>query len=402
MAKLDRAALKAFFETGDKPTQAQFADLIDSYVNITDDLFLSSLTFYVSPDGDNAEGEAGNINKPFKTLTAAKNAAVAFSTIIVLPGTYDENDLLKTNVNWNFLNGAIINSTIGDQTIAIFDSSVLVGGYQGKITGYGIFNKNSDASFKGIVFANNDADDFFIEALEMDSKGNTTIWVEDIAGTAKVNVLVINKANSDGGTPFYSANGILNVRCDEAIDSTDAAVIWSDSANAEINAIINKANGFFNCTNGILNINFNTVTKNITLISNGIATIIGNKADFNDGTIAIDAIIQNIGGTLKYNVKETTLINASTPNNRVALHQSGKTFIIGRLVNLLNNEDGILVSGAGLILQDVEIITTGAGSESINAGLAQNIKVYQGVANKAVNINITELVNSLTIDANVE
>ena len=36
MAQLDRAALKAFFETGDKPTQAQFADLIDSLFALID------------------------------------------------------------------------------------------------------------------------------------------------------------------------------------------------------------------------------------------------------------------------------------------------------------------------------------------------------------------------------
>ena len=37
MAQLDRATLKAFFESGDFPTEAQFSDFIDSVVNITDD-----------------------------------------------------------------------------------------------------------------------------------------------------------------------------------------------------------------------------------------------------------------------------------------------------------------------------------------------------------------------------
>ena len=32
-----RTQLKAYFETGDKPTQSQFADLVESNVNITDD-----------------------------------------------------------------------------------------------------------------------------------------------------------------------------------------------------------------------------------------------------------------------------------------------------------------------------------------------------------------------------
>ena len=36
MAKVTRATLKTYFETGDKPTQAQFASLIDSNLNIND------------------------------------------------------------------------------------------------------------------------------------------------------------------------------------------------------------------------------------------------------------------------------------------------------------------------------------------------------------------------------
>lgn len=37
MAQLNRSTLEAFFETGDKPTQEQFTDLIESCVNIIDD-----------------------------------------------------------------------------------------------------------------------------------------------------------------------------------------------------------------------------------------------------------------------------------------------------------------------------------------------------------------------------
>ena len=37
MAEQGRTTLKSYFETGDKPTQVQFEDLIDSVVNISDD-----------------------------------------------------------------------------------------------------------------------------------------------------------------------------------------------------------------------------------------------------------------------------------------------------------------------------------------------------------------------------
>ena len=46
MAVLDRAALKLFFETGDKPTQAQFADLIDSLFSLIDPNTIQSATTF--------------------------------------------------------------------------------------------------------------------------------------------------------------------------------------------------------------------------------------------------------------------------------------------------------------------------------------------------------------------
>ena len=36
MAQKTRTQLKAYFETGDKPTEAQFVDLIESVVNLPD------------------------------------------------------------------------------------------------------------------------------------------------------------------------------------------------------------------------------------------------------------------------------------------------------------------------------------------------------------------------------
>lgn len=48
MAQLDRAALKEFFETGDKPTQAQFSDFIDSCLNLIDDPVTQSTIITIS------------------------------------------------------------------------------------------------------------------------------------------------------------------------------------------------------------------------------------------------------------------------------------------------------------------------------------------------------------------
>ena len=56
MAKINKTALKAYFQTGKIPTQAQFGDLIDSIFNIID-----------SPDGSlNINGDENNIKLSIK------------------------------------------------------------------------------------------------------------------------------------------------------------------------------------------------------------------------------------------------------------------------------------------------------------------------------------------------
>lgn len=68
--------------------------------------FFGVHTIYVDTNGSNATAVRGASWLPFKTLTAAKTTAASGDTIIVFPGTYTENDLLKNGVNWHFYNGA--------------------------------------------------------------------------------------------------------------------------------------------------------------------------------------------------------------------------------------------------------------------------------------------------------
>lgn len=48
MSQLNRIALKEFFETGDKPTEDQFIDLIDSCFNLIDDPTYNNIKITVS------------------------------------------------------------------------------------------------------------------------------------------------------------------------------------------------------------------------------------------------------------------------------------------------------------------------------------------------------------------
>jgi len=58
-------------------------------------------TYFVAPEGDDPTGKVGNIDKPFKTISAARDQAVidglSTSLIYVFPGIYDETELQYEN-----------------------------------------------------------------------------------------------------------------------------------------------------------------------------------------------------------------------------------------------------------------------------------------------------------------
>lgn len=85
-----------------------------------------SKILFVDPNGNDLSGDKGNIVKPYLTLEAARNAAVAGDLIYVFPGTYtvtttDANGLAKDGVSYYFsprtniqksTSGAIFNASM--------------------------------------------------------------------------------------------------------------------------------------------------------------------------------------------------------------------------------------------------------------------------------------------------
>lgn len=68
-------------------------------------------TVWVAKNGSDALGQRERVDKPFLTLTAAKNAAVSGDTIRVESGVYAENNLWKGGVVWDFDPGASVQFT---------------------------------------------------------------------------------------------------------------------------------------------------------------------------------------------------------------------------------------------------------------------------------------------------
>lgn len=92
--------LKSYFETGDKPTQTQYEDLLDSLVHKDDVLTGTSsvnTVFIDTQNGDDATAEIGNIQQPYLTIDAA---ITAYNTTNPRQGdsTDSEHDFLNVQL----------------------------------------------------------------------------------------------------------------------------------------------------------------------------------------------------------------------------------------------------------------------------------------------------------------
>lgn len=124
MSELNRALLKAFFETGDIPTEAQFADFIDSCVNITDDLGGSpadvrSIKVAISsaqilalfatpiqiipapPAGEYIDIISANANLVFNTTAYATTNAIQLQNPSAATTIYNLSQFLNASANLN-------------------------------------------------------------------------------------------------------------------------------------------------------------------------------------------------------------------------------------------------------------------------------------------------------------
>jgi flagellar biosynthesis/type III secretory pathway protein FliH len=92
MAEKNRATLKTYFETGDRPTQQDFIDLIDSAVNRTDDPFVQALPDAsttakgIVQQATTADVQAGTNTQLYVTPAGAKTAVQTFAPVASVNG----------------------------------------------------------------------------------------------------------------------------------------------------------------------------------------------------------------------------------------------------------------------------------------------------------------------------
>ncbi|MDH7911367.1 hypothetical protein [Winogradskyella sp. SYSU M77433] len=117
MAEKNRTDLKAYFEEGDRPTESQFEDLIDSFVNRLDDDFVATL-----PDGNESqkgivqqasESEVGLgvNNSKYVTPLGAKTAAQTFAPVQSVNGQTGTITIASSKANWLYFGGRFYMNT---------------------------------------------------------------------------------------------------------------------------------------------------------------------------------------------------------------------------------------------------------------------------------------------------
>lgn len=157
-------------------------------------------------NGNDSIGLRQRQDKPFLTLNAAKTAASSGDTIIVYPGTFNENNLLKNGVNWHFMPGAVVtytNATVSDVP-GIFDDSSL--GANGPvvctIAGEGRFSytplQGNSLGLAGVLAISNAGSSVRMRAAYMMVGTQATSCVNHHGGTINLTVDVIENPNNAG------------------------------------------------------------------------------------------------------------------------------------------------------------------------------------------------------------
>jgi hypothetical protein len=196
-----------------------------------DEVPTGNLLWVDQVNGNDAFAEREQMNRPFKTLTAAKEAAETNDTIVVLPGTYDERALARDEVNWHFCTGATV--ACSSSVSGIFDTSVPASACSFKVTGHGEF-KMLDGGAQPFLYSAYDNDDIEIECDRIEA----TNAVISARGTL---LLRCNAMSSENGPCLTTIANALNATIyanDISSDGTHAVIMEYGMVKIFVNRIV--------------------------------------------------------------------------------------------------------------------------------------------------------------------
>lgn len=195
---------------------------------------LNSTTLYgkitnivvVSAAGNDTTGARNNVLLPFATITAAKAAAYAGDTIRVMPGSYNEANLLKVGVNYYFDPGTLVwkyYTTTNDGTeFGIFDDRS-IGATTNTIGGFGSFQT---MTYTDIVTASS-------QLVNSNMLGTIVMTNPSTRLVISCNEIQASRWLSSAiyGFCVYTANGFMDLRCEKMWDPFSIASITITNFN---------------------------------------------------------------------------------------------------------------------------------------------------------------------------
>jgi len=280
----------------------------------------------------------------YSTLALAKAAAVSGDTIFVGPGTYDEANLLKNGVNWDFAAGANVAYT-GAGNAAIFDDGP--NGANGDascvIGGYGTFSHAGTGTISttgGGVFNIINSSTIYFKAASVTATA---------AGTSKVNTISIRAASAK--TPLLY------------MDIDRLSLTDSLAGDVEHCFLLSTSN-----TSPFVFLRAGTITATGTL--GGGVRVVGGSLVLDTGSITSGYSAMYVDGSGSISATVTGLI--TSVYTAVDFASSSTTENIVRAGKIASTDTttkyGVSKGGAGTFVVDCPLITT----SGYNAGVYGN------------------------------
>lgn len=175
---------------------------------------------------------AADHNFPFRSITAAKNAAAVGDTIVVYPGRYDEYNLARNGLSMHFLPGAIVEYNGSVAGACIFSDNNTAMDFH--VSGKGQFNNLGTGGSNDCIKTQNAATHFFIECDTLYAETNRAVsnyagLVEITARHIEANDGTIDSINYDAAT------GTTRVKA-STIKSLNNYVLEFDGGLVEVDA----------------------------------------------------------------------------------------------------------------------------------------------------------------------
>lgn len=419
-------------------------------------------TYFVTSGGDDITGERGNINKPFRTISAARNRvvdditngdAVGETLIYVFPGTYiDEEEMQYENGNFYFTPGTSVIakqrtwSPRTETALFILGKTPKHNTYYAEncnIYGQGKFylGKSLDNDWNGYILYTEGSSNCYFECDLIDVDQGVGIHVQ---GNSVVNARgnTFNVRNGGyGATVREGSNTTFDFQTMYAYDTTfTVQTNFTGKCILNVNNISGRSNviGISNMTpNSMVVINAPVIESvsgygvDVKQNNAGDIYINGNIFGqngiytwFNRGPSTVtfngNIMVRNLPVSLHHNSvnyinsnEHKVYINGDIKSiNGVAnaiLLRRGRLRLNGSLYNKKPDGTGIAFNGISITDNGVLIIDTFkivTDNLSVTSTVARDIKVIHSLAsNKALNANITNILNTgsnIIIDNEIE